>query len=86
MTGARWRLVSETGDSGPQVSSVVLSEDEAREQLAGEAFLHSLAGWAVTPGDNVIVCRGVVGSIAGVTRVVRAVEFDAMADHPGLAT
>lgn len=80
----RWRLVSEQAGNVPQVSSVVLSEQEAREQLIAEAALHSMAGWAVTPGVGVIVCRKVVGPNAGLVRVVRAVEFDAMHDSPGV--
>lgn len=73
----RWRLVDEQGGN-VHVSTVVLAEHEVEEQLAAEAFLHQLGGWAVTPGDRLIVCRK-----RGVTRIVRAAEFDAMDDHPG---
>lgn len=79
----RWRLVTEQDGNPPQVSTVVLSEEEAREQLAGEALLHSMAGWAVTVGVDVIVCRKLTWPGVGTVRAVRRVEFDAMHDHMG---
>ena len=78
----RWRIVDEQGGR-THVSTVVLAEDEIDEQLAAEAFIHSCAGWAVTPGRRLLVCRKFLGPNAGVVRTIRAVEFDAMHDHPG---
>jgi hypothetical protein len=79
----RWRLVDEQ-NGNVRVSSVVLAEAEVDEQIAAEAYLHSLAGWAVTEGQRIIVCRKVVGPGAGTVRTIRAVEFDAMHDSPGV--
>ena len=74
----RWRLVSEQSNgSGPDVSTVVLSEDEAIEQLAAEALMHQMAGWVVTVGDDVVVCRW---ARSGLVRTIRRVEYDAMHD------
>ena len=57
---SRWRLVSEQNQSpdgvpgsGPHVSSVVLSADEAVEHLHVEATLHRMAAWTVTEGDDI---------------------------------
>lgn len=79
----RWRLVDEQGGR-TRVSTVVLAESEVDEQLEAEAFLHSVAGWAVTQGQRIIVCRKVLEPNAGTVRTIRAVEFDAMDDHPGV--
>lgn len=75
---SRWRLVSEQNGNPPQVSTVVLGADEVADHLAAEAELHALAGWQVTCGENVVICRK-----GNTTRAVSAVEFDAMDDHPG---
>lgn len=78
----RWRLVDEQSNgSGPHVSTIVLSEEESREQLHAEAQMHSLAGWVVTEGLDVVVCRRLD---SGLVRTIRRIEFDAMADHPGV--
>lgn len=73
---SRWRLVDEQ-NGNVHVSTIVLNEEEAREQLDGEAFLHRLAGWEVTPGDGLIVCRK-----RTIVRVIRVQEFSAMEDSP----
>lgn len=80
---SRWRLVDEQ-NGRTHVSSVVLAEDEVDEQIEAEAYLHSLAGWAVTPGQRIIVCRKALGPHVGTVRTIRAVEFDAMHDSPGV--
>lgn len=54
--GARYRLVTTQGGK-PHVSSVVLSEEEARRDLDIEADIHEKFGWIVTRGDEVVVCR-----------------------------
>jgi hypothetical protein len=75
---SRWRIVSEQSNGhGPAVSTVVLSADEAVEQLDAEAEMHRMAGWLVTVGDDVIVCRW---ARTGLVRTIRRVEYDAMAD------
>ena len=56
VAGTRWRLVSTQGGK-PMVSSVVLSEQEARETLEIEADIHEKWGWTVTRGEEVVVCR-----------------------------
>lgn len=75
---SRWRLVDEQ-NGRVHVSTVVLAEDEIDEQLGAEAYLHRLAGWTVTEGDRVVVCRK-----RDTCRVIRAAEFDAMHDSPGV--
>ena len=54
--GTRWRLVSTQGGK-PHVSSVVLSEEEARDHLDIEEKIHRDWGWTVTRGEDVVVCR-----------------------------
>jgi hypothetical protein len=76
----RWRLVDEQ-NGNTHVSTVVLSEEEAREHLHIEADLHSLAGWVVTEGLDIVVCRRID---TGLVRTIRCVEFDPMHDHPGV--
>ena len=55
----RYRLVTAQNTTGwaQHVSSVVLNQDEAAEQLDAEARMHELCGWTVTRGSDVIVCR-----------------------------
>ncbi len=77
----RWRLVEEQ-DGTTHVSSVVLGECEIDEQIQAEADLHALAGWAVTLGVRVVVCRK---WDSGVVRTIRAVEFDPMHDSVGVS-
>lgn len=73
---SRWRLVdAQSNGTGPHVSTVVLSEEEAVESLALEALMHRMAGWTVTEGDDVIVCRR-----GALVRTVQRVEFDALND------
>ncbi len=77
----RWRLVDEQSNGrGPHVSTVVLSEQESIASLKAEAQLHLLAGWVVTEGDDVVVCRR---PETGLVRTIRRVGFDAMSDSPG---
>lgn len=54
--GERWRLVTTQGVES-HVSSVVLSEEEARQQLDIEADVHRKFGWTVTRGEDVVVAR-----------------------------
>lgn len=75
MTGERWRLVTTTNGT-VDVSSVAMSHDEAQEQLEGEAIIAALAGWNVTPGDDVVVC-----SRGSTTRTVEARRYDPLNDH-----
>ena len=82
MIGQRWRLVSEQAGGAPYVSTIVLSADEVADQLDGEAYLHSITGWAVTRGDNVVVCRKTVGPRVGLVRTISAVAFGPMDDAP----
>jgi uncharacterized protein (DUF849 family) len=56
VVGTRYRLVSTQGGK-PHVSSVVLSEEEAREMLDIEEDIHRKWGWTVTRGEDVLVCR-----------------------------
>lgn len=54
--GTRYRLVTTQGGK-PHVSSVVMSEEEARRDLDTEADIHEKFGWTVTRGEEVVVCR-----------------------------
>jgi hypothetical protein len=42
------------------VHSIVLNEEEARESLEMEAFMHEKGGWTVTRGDDVVVARTII--------------------------
>lgn len=79
--GLRWRLVEEQGGR-THVSSVVLAEHEVDVQLAAEATLHAVGGWAVTPGIRVVICRHWQ---TGTVRTIRAVAFDPMHDSAGVS-
>lgn len=70
MIGTRFRLVDTQGGKR-HVSTVVLSEAEAAESLEAEASLHRMAGWRVTVGEGVVVCRKGV-----IERVIEVQAFD----------
>lgn len=53
----RYRIVTQLNDGAPNISSVLIGEDEVEEQLAAEALLHQLAGWEVTVGERTLTCR-----------------------------
>lgn len=75
MSGERWRIVTTT-NGHVDVSAIALSQEEAQEQLEGEALIAAIAGWNVTPGAGVIVC-----SRGSTTRTVEARCFDPLNDH-----
>lgn len=80
MTGDRHRIVTKTfteEGSEEYVSSVVLSREEAEEQLVGEALLHKEAGWDVRVvfGTSVICARN------GKIRVISSRRFTPMEDN-----
>jgi len=52
----RFRLV-DTQNGNRHVSSVVLAEEEVEPHLDAEATMHRLAGWRVTRGEGIVVCR-----------------------------
>lgn len=80
MTGERWRVAIIQGDD-PFVSPVVMSADEAKEQVALEAQMHEDFGWSVIRrGDTECECHGLVGDAAGIVRTVTALAFDPMSD------
>ncbi len=54
--GTRWRLVTTQGLQD-HVSTVVLSEEEAREHLEIEADIHERFGREVSRGEEAVVCR-----------------------------
>ena len=77
MTGDRWRLHTRQ-DGSEHVSSVVLSDQEAREHLALETQLHLWSGWhvdRVVPGSRQVTFRR-----RGTVRTVHAVRYDALSD------
>lgn len=80
--GTRYRMVDEVAGERHVSTVVLLDEEEAREHLHAEATLHALAGWAVTEGTDVIVCRRWE---TGKVRVIRYEAFGPMDDNPAAA-
>lgn len=90
----RWRMVQRQNDGPECVSTVVLSEEEAREHLLLEASMHERFGWTVTVGFNlegdpdVVIARteighyraGIGGKTGPVERIITAREFAALED------
>jgi hypothetical protein len=83
----RWRIVGEQNGGPEHVSTVVLTEEEARQSLLVEADLHERFGWTTTLGLNadeepdVLICRKLRRRDR--TQIVRAFtirEFDPMDD------
>ena len=77
--GSRWRIVTTQGTKA-HVSSVVLSEEEAREHLDLEAGIHEKFGWIVTRGADVVVARKRVAK-GLLERVLTIRETDPFDDH-----
>ncbi len=74
--GERWRLV--TIQNGRRyISSVVLTEDEARDLIVAEGVMHEQTGWRVEWGLGQISALSKNGRVV---RTVTASRFTAMAD------
>lgn len=76
MSGERWRLVT-IQNGRRHTSSVILTEDEARESVTAEGVMHEQTGWAVEWGPGRITA---LSRNRTVLRTVSAEMFDAMTD------
>jgi hypothetical protein len=79
-------MVGEQNGGPEHVSTVVLTEEEARQSLLVEAHIHERYGWTVTLGLNVdeepdvLVCRKLKRSGVQIVRAFTVREFDPMDD------
>lgn len=68
------RLAQTQNDGATHVSSVVLADDEAADQLAVEEAMHRLTGWTTSWLDDVLVCTK-----GSTVRQLWIVDYDPMA-------
>lgn len=77
MIGERWRLVTQQDKGDEHVSSVVMSETEAYEQLEYERAIHDRFDWKVTRAGQ--SCFYAVSPL-GVVRKVSVRSYSALTD------
>lgn len=86
-----WRIVHSMrrGDAEVvvDVNTVVLTADELPDSFDAEEWLHTAAGWTVTRGDMVLVCRREAGPspmdgspLPSLERIITARAYDPALD------
>lgn len=78
MTGERWRLVTQQDKGDEHISCVVMSREEAYEQLEYERAIHDRFDWTITEGEGRDCFYA--KSPLGVVRKVSVRKFSALAD------